>query len=119
MRIVNITELIACFQAEEYCTRGGSVWQGQLMKHFNRYLAQYGGFPSTTRKKWANVDAPISELKARHFQEFLSSIDGGTMAVEGKSRYIPTITKFVEWLKERNDITDVQYKEMLDALSEF
>ena len=87
------------------------------MRHFNVFLARHGGLPSKVSKHSHTVNAPIGELNADHFREFLAWIPAQAFHEDvGKEWYAPTLAKFIKWLKDNEAITDGKSKELFSAL---
>ncbi len=113
----SISEWIGVFQWEEYGDRHAEVRQGQAMAHFNVFLARHGGLPSKVGKRSHMVNAPIGELNAAHFRDFLGWIPAQAFHEDvGKEWYAPTLAKFIQWLKDNKAITDGKRREFFSAL---
>ena len=87
------------------------------MAHFNDFLARYGELPAKVSKHSRFVTAPIGELTAWHIKQFLTEfLHKAPRADVGEEWYVPTLAKFVQWLKDGGAIDDAKHKELLAAL---
>ena len=112
-----ITEWIGVFQMEEYVGRNTDLQPSWAMAHFNDFLARYGELPAKVTKHSRFVTAPISELAAWHIKQFLTEfLPQAPRADVGDEWYVPTLAKFVQWLKDGGAIDDAKHKELLAAL---
>jgi predicted nucleotidyltransferase len=118
-----ITEWIGVFQWEEHGEsllgdRHANLQQSWAMAHFNDFLARYGELPAKVSKHSRFVTAPIGELTAWHIKQFLTEFLPRTPRADvGDEWYVPTLAKFVQWLKENRAISEEKHKELLSALT--
>lgn len=113
----NISDLIARFLRETRGRKDRGRRNG-VMKLFNDYLANYGEIASNVEHDPLVVTAPIAELKAWHFRNFLSWFIIRKVMDRGKGQYAPVLREFVEWLKAAGAISEKAYGEMVEALDE-
>jgi len=113
----SITEWISVFQFEEYGQGKADAREGRAMRHFNIFLARRGGLPSKVSKHSKIVNAPIGQLTADHFRDFLAWITTEEPQEDvGKEWYAPVLAKFIQWLKRNKAITDGKRREFFSAL---
>jgi hypothetical protein len=117
-----ITEWIGFFQFEQHGDlegdRHANLQQNWAMAHFNDFLARHGELPAKVSKHSRFVTAPIGELTGWHMKQFLTEfLPRNPRSDVGDEWYVPTLAKFVQWLKDDRAISDEKHKELLSALT--